>query len=50
MDKASECIEARKAINDTCFNGEAAAYIVAVIKTETTMANCQELAKQLNCK
>ncbi len=48
--KASECIEARKAINNICFNGGDAAHIAQVVKTEAAMANCKNLAKQLNCQ
>ena len=48
--KASECIEARKAINNICYDRGDATHPGEVAKTERAMANCQNIARKLNCK
>ena len=48
--KASECMEARKDVNNICFDGGDATHLAELAKTERAMANCQNIARKLNCK
>ena len=43
-------MEARKDINNICFDGGDATHLAEVAKTERAMANCQNIARKLNCQ